>query len=219
MSNDAIHKSTMETPPSASKLTSAIRALGAKYRIEEFEAEFFVLAKGFGVSEETLKRSEFNPLMLLEEGRKDDYKRFIKALEKMDAKYNFHEFHDQGVCLRNAFDEERKEYLYNNILTQCIPIMFFFPPEIADQFFEEWLEGVIEEEDSVCLEYETLEGELVQVTVYHKEDELTEDYVECRPINRFVGDTPYDAFMVRYFWNGEEWIAIPIHLIKRYAVN
>ncbi len=210
----------MEIPATAKDLTTAIRALGAEYKIEDFEKEFNNLAGSFGASEASLQNGDFNPVFLLEEGRKDDFKRFMKAVEDLDRKYKFQNFHDQCVYLRNAFDRERKGYLYDNVLLQCVPMAFFFPPEVADNFFQDWLDGVIEQEESVLLEYENLDGKIVRIVVEHKEDDVTQDYVECRPINRLVGDMPYDAFLVRNFWNENKgWIPVPIHLIKTYAVK
>lgn len=216
----------METPATVRELSNAVKELAVKYRIDKFEEEFNNLARTFGATNESLKRNEFNPLFLLAEHSKEDFKQFMKALEGLDRKYKFQDFHDQCLYLRNAFDQERKGYLYDNVLLQCAPVMFFFPPKIADQFFQDWLEGVIKEEGSVLLEYETLEGEMVRMMVTHKEDEVTEDYVDCRPINRFVGDMPYDAFLVRYFWTPRSedcwrprWVPVPIHLIKSYAVR
>lgn len=223
--NDDINKGPtwvheMKTPTTARELTKAVKALAVKYLIDDFEAEFNDLARAFGASDDSLKRDEFNPLLLFEEGRKEDYKQFMKSLEDLDRKYHFQDFHDQCVYLRNAFDRERKSNLYDNVLIQCSPVMFFFPEELADQFFEDWLEGVMMQEKSVLLEYENLDGDTIRLVVTHKEDELTEDYVDCRPINRYVGDMPYDAFLVRYFWNEEQgWVPVPIHLIKTYAVN
>lgn len=210
----------METPATVRDLTSAVKALGLEYHIEDFEKEFNDLARVFGATDESLKRDEFNPLFLLEENNKEGFKQFMKALETLDHKYNFQDFHDQCVHLRNAFNHERKGNLYDNVLLQCAPVMFFFPQEVADQFFEQWLDGVIEHEESVLLAYEDLEGKTIRLLVRHKEMDLTKDYVDCRPINRFVGDMPYDAFLVRHFWNEEQgWVPVPIHLIKTYAVK
>ncbi len=212
----------MEIPATAKDLTTAIRALGAEYNIDAFEEEFNDLAKSFGATESSLRNDEFNPVFLLEEGRKEDFKLFMKAVEDLDRKYKFQNFHDQCVYLRNSFDRERKGYLYDNVLLQCVPMAFFFPPEVADNFFQDWLDGVIQQEDSVLLEYENLDGKIVRIIVEHKEiDEIvTEDYVECRPINRLVGDMPYDAFLVRAFWTeNQDWVAVPIHLIKTYSVK
>lgn len=210
----------MHIPETAQKLSRAIGELATKYRISEFEDEFNEIAKSFGASEANLKNNDFNPIFLLEEGRKDDFKLFMNAVERLDRKYDFQNFHDQCVHLRQAFDRERKGYLYDNVLLQCVPMAFFFPPDIADSFFENWLDGVIEQEQSVLLEYESLEGKTIQIVVEPKEDNVTQDYVECRPINRFEGDTPYDSWLIRFFWNAESgWIPVPIHLIKTYAVQ
>ncbi len=215
----------MEIPATAEDLSNAIKVLMKKYRIDDFEEEFADLAKSLGASDQTMKRGEYNPLVLLEEGRKDDYKRFMKGLENLDKKYDFQEFHDQCIHLRSEFDRERKGYLYDNILLGCAPMAFFFPPAIADQFFLEWLDGVVEQEfvkrqKSVLLEYEDLKGETIRLVVRHKEDEFTEEYIDCRPIDRLVGELPYDSFVVRHFWNEElGWVPVPIHLIKTYAVR
>ncbi len=212
-------------PATAEDLSNVIKVLAQKYRIEDFEAEFALLAKAMGATDATLDRGEYNPLVLLEEGRKDDYKAFMKALETLDKKYNFQEFHDHCIHLRTLFDDERKDYLYDNVLLGCAPMAFFFPPGIADEFFEEWLDGVIEAEHmardgSVLLEYEDLSGEMVRLEVHHKEDEFALEYTSCRPIDRLVGELPYDSFLVRHFWNEEKgWVAVPIHLIKTYAVR
>lgn len=210
----------MKTPATVREMAEAIKALAVQYNIDDFEAEFNTIALSFGATEDCLRRNEFNPLMLLEEGRKEDYKRFIKSLETLDAKYGFQNFHDRCVFLRNAFDRERKGYLFDNVLIQCVPMTFFLPPDVADQFFEQWLDGILEHEESVVLVYENFSGELVKLTVQLKEDEYTLDYTDCRPIDRFAGETPYDAFLVRYFWNEElGWVPVPIHLIKTYAVE
>lgn len=210
----------MHIPATAQELSRAIGELATKYRISEFEEEFNDIAKSFGASEANLKNNDFNPLFLLEEGRKDEFKLFMSAVERLDRKYDFQNFHDQCVHLRQAFDRERKGYLYDNVLLQCVPMAFFFPPDIADSFFEDWLDGIIEQEQSVLLEYESLEGKTIQIVVEPKEDDVTQDYVECRPINRFEGDTPYDSWLIRFFWNAESgWIPVPIHLIKTYAVQ
>lgn len=220
-----IQDDTAKAPATAEDLSAAIKVLSDKYRIEEFETEFTDLAKALGASDDSLNRGDYNPLVLLEEGRKDDYKKFMKAVEKLDAKYDFQEFHDQCVHLRTAFDHERKGYLYDNVLLGCAPMAFFFPPMVADQFFEEWLDGVIEQEQtkrqrSVLLEYENLKGKTIRLVVCPKADELTEDYIECRPIDRYIGDLPYDSFLIRYFWNEEQgWVPVPIHLIKTYAIK
>lgn len=210
----------MHIPATAQELSRAIGELATKYRISEFEEEFNDIAKSFGASESNLKNNDFNPIFLLEEGRKDEFKLFMSAVERLDRKYDFQNFHDQCVHLRQAFDRERKGYLYDNVLLQCVPMAFFFPPDIADSFFEDWLDGIIDQEQSVLLEYESLEGKTIQIVVEPKEDDVTQDYVECRPINRFEGDTPYDSWLIRFFWNAESgWIPVPIHLIKTYAVQ
>ncbi len=216
---------TPSTPETAEDLSNVIKVLAQKYRISEFEEEFALLAKAMGATDDTIDSGEYNPLVLLEEGRKDDYKAFMKSLEKLDKKYDFQEFHDQCIHFRTLFDEQRKDYLYDNVLLGCAPMAFFFPPGIADQFFEEWLDGVIEQEhktrnESVMLEYEDFSGEMIRVVVHHKEDEYTLDYTDCRPIDRYIGELPYDTFLVRYFWNEEKgWVPIPIHLIKTYSVQ
>lgn len=224
--NDLINNDDMDIPATAKDLTAAIQELVVKYRIDEFEKEFNVVAKSFGASDASLKNNDFNPIFLLEEGRKEDFKLFMKAVEALDRKYKFQNFHDQCVHLRNAFDQERKGYLYDKVLIQCVPVSFFFPPDIADNFFEDWLDGVIQQEGSVLLEYENLEGKMIRMVVTHKEDNVTQEYVECRPIDRFMGgNMPYDAFLVRYFWNERSdllescWVPVPIHLIKTYAVQ
>ncbi len=210
----------MHIPATAQELSRAIGELATKYRISEFEEEFNDIAKSFGASESNLKNNDFNPIFLLEEGRKDEFKLFMSAVERLDRKYDFQNFHDQCVHLRQSFDRERKGYLYDNVLLQCVPMAFFFPPDIADSFFEDWLDGIIDQEQSVLLEYESLEGKTIQIVVEPKEDDVTQDYVECRPINRFEGDTPYDSWLIRFFWNAESgWIPVPIHLIKTYAVQ
>ena len=215
----------MNVPATAEDLSNVIKVLSQKYCIDDFEAEFADIARSFGASDDSLERGEYNPLILLEEGRKDDYKQFMKAVETLDKKYNFQEFHDQCIHFRASFDEERKGYLYDNVLLGCAPMAFFFPPVIADQFFLEWLDGVVEQEfvkrqRTVLLEYENLQGETVRLEVGYKPDELTEEYVSCRPIDRMAGEFPYDAFLVRHFWNEKlGWVPVPIHLIKTYAVQ
>ncbi len=215
----------MNVPATAEDLSNVIKVLSQKYRIDDFEAEFADIARSFGASDDSLERGEYNPLVLLEEGRKDDYKQFMKAVENLDKKYNFQEFHDQCIHLRTAFDDARKGFLYDNVLLGCAPVAFFFPPAISDQFFLEWLDGVVEQESmqrqrTILLEYENLQGEMVRLEVSYKPDELTEEYVSCRPIDRFVGEFPYDSFLIRHFWNDKlGWVPVPIHLIKTYAVQ
>ncbi len=220
-----IHDDKVKAPNTAQDLSAAIKELSAKYHIDKFEAEFTAYARSMGATDGSIERGDYNPLVLLEEGRKDDYKKFMKNVEALDKKYNFQEFHDQCIHLRSAFDNERKDYLYDNVLSGCAPMAFFFPPAVADDFFLNWMDSVIEQEHikrqkSVLLEYENLKGKTIRLVVRPKEDELTEDFIDCRPIDRYIGELPYDSFLVRYFWNEDQgWVPVPIHLIRTYAVQ
>lgn len=209
-----------ETPQTANDLTAAIKELCADYKMDSFEVEFRDAARACGASEESLKDGTFTPLQLIAEGRKEQYAQFVKCVEQLDRKYQFQDFHLKCSLLRTMFQRQREGYLFSNMLAQC-SVVLFMSPAAAEIVFMEWLDGAVavESPKPIMVEYEDLDGTMKHVQIVDKADEITEDYVECRPLNYFSGQTPYDSFTMRFYYcpKQERWVAIPINLIRTLA--
>lgn len=213
----------MLVPRTAMELSEAIEALCQEYNIDVFEKEFREVALKCGADPSTLDDGTFNPLQLREDGKKEQYYTFVKLIEGLDTKYRFPEFHQKGNDLRAAFDDQRPEYLYNSLMQQCFPIAAFMSPGQTDMLFMEWFDGAVRAEapEIIRIEYEWFDGEIRTALIADHPDEITQDYVSCRPINRRWGSTPYDYFLTRYYYvpDKDEWVGIPLNLIRGFAVT
>jgi hypothetical protein len=213
----------MELPETANALTAIVSDLIESHKMEDFETEVKENALRCGATEESLKDGTFTPLSLLDAGRRDQYDEFIRFVETLDTKYRYREFHEKATAIRNAFEDMRPSYLYSGLMQQCFPVSAFLGPVGSDEIFVDWFDGAVRAEapNPIRVEYEDLDGSFKTVTVVHKPDEFTLEYTSCRPLNRYSGSTPYDAFLMRHYYcpEQEEWIAIPIQLIKSFAVT
>lgn len=211
----------IDAPSTASELTTAVQRLCDEYKIDKFEIEFSDAARACGASNESLTDGTFTPLQLIEMAGQGQYEQFVKCIEQLDKKYNFQNFHADCSSLRISFEHQRNGYLFNNLMTQC-SIMMFMSPLQSEILFMEWLDGIVAARSPKMLwvDYEDLSGVFQKIRIVEKPDEITEDYVDCRPLNYYSGRTPYDSFVMRFYYcpDQEKWVAIPVNLIRRFTV-
>lgn len=213
----------MELPETANALTAVMNDLIESYKMEDFDAEVRKNALQCGATEQSLADGTFTPLYLLDAGQEEEYERFTRFVERLDKKYKYREFHEKASAIRNAFEDMRPSYLYNGLMEQCFPVSAFLGPVGSDAVFVDWFDEAVKAEapNPIRVEYEDLDGTFKTVTIVDRPDEVTLEYVSCRPLNRFSGSSPYDAFLMRHYYCPEqdEWIPIPIQLIKAFAVT
>ena len=121
--------------------------------------------------------------------------------------YRYITFVEECNNLRKNFMDERSSYISHQFIgTAGILSVVFAQTRVPEKLFSVWLRTTIEKkEDYVAIQYEGLDGKIYNVDIIHTDDDP--------PKEKIVGQNPCDSFMLQYFWNGSEWIEIPVKMI------
>lgn len=153
-----------------------------------------------------------------------DIESYIKKYESLKKKYNFEKYIKAGHQLRKKFLRERKTYLFNNIKivtemdTKKTNAYEKLSIDYSEQFFiARWIDKILDKitPNTLVLTYEDTDSKIKTIEIMKKDSVLTEDFVEAPLIDRIVGATIFDSFLLHSFYNVAEkqWQYVPTKLI------
>jgi hypothetical protein len=166
---------------------------------------------------------ENNPITLITMIEdKESLETVLKKVKTLSEKYKFEDYSTKCIDARNEFFSKRKNYYFSKLnLYGKLKKTATMQNELDgtyDSLYSRWVDNELKEnrKEKYCLTYEDLDGSIKKIITQKKKLELSLDFVEAPPIDRFVGMCFYDKFLLHSFWclTRKEWVYVPIRLIK-----
>ena len=132
----------------------------------------------------------------------------LKEVWDMSKEYSYTEFVNKCNSLRKEFFEERIDYLSTQFMSGPMGVMslVFAQTRVPEVLLGEWIRSTLrKEEGPVPVKYEDLNGEIKEVSLIHTE--------KTPPEGRIHGQNPCDSFLIDNFFDGENWVEIPVKMI------
>ena len=232
---------TINTPMAQPKTTlkdlaAEVDALNIKYNIGQFEAE---VAQLFSNVDLTLKKMDEivkNPEAIFDtktlgvsmtDAQIGEYFEKYNLLRK---KFNYDDYVKEGHTLRKKFVKSRRDYIFNKVSFVQVSKskrpnnLELLSIDYSEQYLlSRWMDRMLKKvyPKTVKLSYEWLDGSVRETEIVYKKCELTEDYIEAPLINRVVGNSIFDSFLIHSFYDIREkkWIYVPIKLVMSMQNN
>jgi hypothetical protein len=199
-------------------LFSEVQELNKKYLIDDFSQEIKTLFADADITMENMEDIIRNPFAALESNSvnqittipNDVFEKYISSYKSLKKKYNYEEYIKEGHALRKKFLNERKSYIFNNAKfvqftkvkkTTTLEKLNF---DYAEQYFiAKWIDKLLKKiyPKTLAMEYEDLYGNMQKAEIAHHKIEITDDYVQAPLIDRFVGESLFDSFLLHSFYN------------------
>jgi hypothetical protein len=202
------------------ELLVQIQELDKKYLIQDFSNEIKTLFSGMNISPENIEEIIKNPFSVFDQKIGTDlesmdpklFDTYINTYRDLKKKYNYDKYVKEGHALRKKFLQQRKSYIFNSakfikfeIKGKCT-ILEKLNIDYAEQYFiAKWIDKLLKKiyPNSLLIEYEDLSGAIKTAEIAYRKVELTADYVSAPLIDRFVGESLFDSFLVHSFYNVE----------------
>jgi hypothetical protein len=224
----------MEAVKSLNDLSIKIHEIGKKYDIKSFVTEFKTSVREINqkawdeidtiTASEVSEATPLSKIMLMSSILNDeDLSRVMKVSESLNKKYHYETFSKECEVVRRKFLEERNNYFSVKAiqttkgqdtggLNSYVEIT-----GMSDMMLGSWIYKILERiyPYTLDIEYETLNGSRVKTQIVHKNNIVSDNYIECPLIPRYHGSNGYDQFLLNSYYdnNKMKWIYIPVRLI------
>lgn len=222
----------MKNKQQLTDLFSQVQELNKKYLIDDFSKEIKILFSEADVTIDQMDDIIRNPFALLESKAEDNVKnisnqqfnKYLKEYKILKKKYHYDDYIKEGHALRKKFLNDRKNYIFNSSKfvsfdkVKKTTILEKLNFDYAEQYFIcKWVDKLLKKmhPKPLMIEYEDLHGEIKQAEIAHHKVEITDDYVHAPLIDRFVGESLFDSFLLHSFYNPkiEAYQYVPVKFI------
>ncbi len=188
-------------------LSIEVHLLKKKHNIEEFYDNINKLLGDAGI--EPIEADSPKSTLTLEDRITINYGKMIAntldrdevTLDDLDDYCKSSEFDNytqkQESILKEVWDMS-KEYSYTEFVNKCNSLRKEFFEERIDYLSTQFMSGPM-------VKYEDLNGEIKEVSLIHTE--------KTPPEGRIHGQNPCDSFLIDNFFDGENWVEIPVKMI------
>jgi len=212
-----------------------IKDLNKKYLIDDFCLEVEIVFKDLNLTHKELNNIVYHPMDAFSDSdaefkieiSDESIQKYVEDYNGLKKKYNYDEYIKEGHKLRRKFLKERKEYLFNSIkVVDDLPIkarstiIEKLSLDYSEQYFvAKWIDQILKKIDgnngSMVLTYEDVDSKIKTVEVAHQVPHLDSEFIEAPLIDRMIGSTIFDSFLLHSFFNITEkkWQYIPVKLI------
>lgn len=221
---------------SLNDLSITIHEIGKRYDINNFVSEFKSYIKEINDTAwdeidsirptDIIEVTPLEKILLLSTILSDeDIQKVVKVSEKLNAKYHYDIFSRECDAARNAFLEDRNEYFSMKAVNGgSKPIekigwlnSYVELTGMSDLMLGSWINKILERIHPYSLDvvYEDLNGKIIKTKIAHRNNVITDGFVECPLIPRYHGSNGYDQFLLNSFFDTKKnkWVYIPIRLI------
>lgn len=150
----------------------------------------------------------------------------IKKYTEVRKKYNYDKYVKDGYKIRKAFLDERKEYTFiknSNIPSNCTELYKLNLDYNEQHSSSIWLDRSLKKAypDSFTIKYEDVDGKIKKIVAQHKSIDIDQEYIEAPLIDRVIGTTVFDSFLLHSFYDTltKKWKYVPIKLIVSIESN
>jgi len=148
----------------------------------------------------------------------------LRVMEDLKQKYNYNEYVRKCDEIREEFLLERSDYFAAKMgkpltienkgkMSEVLHDML----GISDHVLCQWLDSILVKikPEVLSIDYEDLDGNVKNSNVVCEPIRLTQDYVSAPLIDRYTGNSQFDSFLLRSFFDVDEkeWIYIPVRFI------
>lgn len=217
---------------SLTDLIISIHELNKKYNISGFESEIKTIFKtlswdlkkinSFIQNEETF--FEDNDIDLeVEDISPEMLQTCVNEYLALSKKYQYDKYVKEGSKLRKKFLDDRKTYLFGKmkyVVEKKIVLSDLEKLHIdyhQQHSISTWIDKSLKKmhPDVFTIKYEDTDGKIKVVEAQHHKVEFTEEYVDAPLIDRIIGTTLFDSFLLHSFYdiNKKNWVYVPTKLI------
>lgn len=208
------NENTISTYP---EFLNKIQELDEKYNLKSFSEEFVEIYKKCG--DDALS---FND-MIFELKNNKKFKKYQKDFNLLKKKYNYDSYIKECADTRKSFLNERKNYMFNNIKQvksskKNSGLEDLIRDFVEQKFIAKWIDSIIKsnkDKSPVKIVFENTDGKIKTIFAGYQGISLDPDFVEAPLIDRVIGKSLFDTFLLRGYYDTENkcWIYIPIKFI------
>lgn len=150
----------------------------------------------------------------------------LRVMEDLKLKYRYDEYMGRCDKLREEFLSERSDYFAAKMSRPMEDLdgkqskmssILYDMLGISDAVLSTWMESVLVQikPETLSIDYEDLEGNIKNASICFEPVRITSDYVSAPLIDRYTGNSQFDSFLLRSFYDAEEkqWVYIPLRFI------
>jgi len=218
---------------SLNELTRMLDALSVEYSMKEFVASFKRRLSRMKINFwDTMgeKKGLVNPVHAILTAKnnlsEEQMLKVLRVMEDLKLKYRYDEYMDKCDKLRDQFLKERSDYFaakmskpineLDNKKSKMSSVIYDMLG-VSDVVLSNWIESVLSQihPETLSIDYEDLEGNIKNASIRHEPVRVTFEYVSAPLIDRYTGNSQFDSFLLRSFFDAEEkeWIYIPLRFI------
>jgi hypothetical protein len=200
----------MESVKSLNDLSIKIHEIGKKYDIKSFVSEFKTSVREVNqkawdeidsiTASDVFESTPLSKIMLMSSILDDDdLSKVIKISESLNKKYHYETFSKECEVVRRKFLDDRSNYFSVKAiqttkgqdtggLNSYVEIT-----GMSDMMLGSWIYKILERiyPYSLDIEYENLNGAITKTKIVHKNNMVSDNYVECPLIPRYHGSNGY----------------------------
>lgn len=225
----------MKTKQTLVDLFTNVELLRQKYDITTFSQRSDEILKELNMGTAIIESMMKNPQVLMQNRQEEEepirvtpeaLETNLAAFADLKKEYKYDDFVREGHRMRTKFMLERKDYPFSKskfiVYTgqQRLQPLDKLTLDYAEQYMiARWVDRALRKiaPGTLTITHENLKGEMITANYKKREIVLDADYVIAPPINRFVGKTVFDSFLMHGFLNADtnEYEYVPCRLISR----
>jgi len=216
---------------SINDLTKKIDALHEEYSMGEFAKSFkrrLARRKIDFWNSMNENKGLVNPVISILKAKNslsdEEMMKVLNILEDLKKKYKYDEYMQRCDEVREMFLLERADYFASTmkqVLSDPEGNNPFNPLQdmlgASDNMFCTWLEDILRKirPETLSVDYEDVDGHIKNANICFEPVRVTEDYVSAPLIDRYTGNSQFDSFLLRSFFDADEkeWVYIPVRFI------
>lgn len=199
-------------------LLTQIRDLNEKYLIQDFSEESKKLFGQLNIDSSHVDEIIRNPLNALN-GKlhlgdigEETFQKCIKDYKNLKKKYKYDSYIREGHALRKSFLQQRKNYIFNSAKFikfqtsgRTSPLEKLSIDYAEQHFISRWVDKLLKRiyPRTLMIQYEDLSGYVKTAEIQYRKISLTPEYVEAPLIDRLIGESVFDTFLLHSFYNVE----------------
>lgn len=216
----------MNALTSLNDLIISTQELYRKYNISAFEQEISSAFGSIGLDYKKLdmlvqNESDFVESEFIQKDIPDEViYDCIKKYAEIRKKYGYEKYVKLGYKLRKKFLDERKNYVFikNSTISSGLDDLQKLNADYNEQYSTcMWLDRSLKKvyPETFTIKYEDSDSKIKTIRVQHKKLEMDDAYIEAPLIDRIVGTTVFDSFLLHSFYDADakKWKYVPVKLI------
>lgn len=218
---------------SLNELTRMLDELSQEYSMKEFLSSLKRRLSRMKINffdQSSEKKGLVNPVQAVLAAKnnlsEDQLLKVLRVMEDLKVKYRYDEYMGKCDKLREEFLNERSDYFASKMSRPISEIdtkkskmstILYDMLGVSDVVLSNWIESVLVQikPETLSIDYEDLDGTVKNANIRHEPVRVTLDYVSAPLIDRYCGNSHFDSFLLRSFFDADEkeWMYIPLRFI------